>query len=224
MQDRGVDVGDVMPVLDGVEADLVGGAVDDAPLDAAAGQPGAEALRVVVAAVGLGARRPAELGAPDDDRLVEHPAPLEVPQQAGDRQVDLGRELAVVGQDAGVGVPGAAAAAAVEDLDEPHAALDQAAGGQAEPAERTRRVAIQAVECLRRRPLLVQLEGLGHGGLHAEGQLIGLDPRPQRRVVGIVDARQAIEPAQQAELGDLLLGGSCPSPARRTAAAPCRRG
>src|SRR5207244_6535665 len=78
VQDRGVDVGDVVPVRDGVEAQLVGGAVDDAPLDAAAGQPGTEALRVVVAAVGLGARRAAELGAPDDDRLLEHPAPFEV--------------------------------------------------------------------------------------------------------------------------------------------------
>ena len=139
MQDRGVDVGDVVPILDGVEADLVGGAVDDAALDAAAGQPGAEALRMVVAAVALGARRAAELGAPDDDRLVEHPALLEVLQQAGDRQVHLGRELAVVGLDAGVGVPGAAAAAAVEDLHEPHAALDQPPGRQAEPAERPRR-------------------------------------------------------------------------------------
>ena len=57
VQDRGVDVGHVVAIFDGVEADLVGRAVDDAPLDAAAGQPGAEALRVVVAAVGLG--RPA---------------------------------------------------------------------------------------------------------------------------------------------------------------------
>ena len=52
VQDRGVDVGDVMPVLDGVEAELVGRAVDDAPLDAAAGHPDREAVVVVVAAVG----------------------------------------------------------------------------------------------------------------------------------------------------------------------------
>src|SRR5205809_854435 len=78
VEDRGVDVGDVVPVLDGVEAQFVGRAVDDAPLDAAAGQPGTIALRVVVAAVRLGAGRAAELGAPDDDRLLEHPALLEV--------------------------------------------------------------------------------------------------------------------------------------------------
>ncbi len=134
------------------------------------------------------------------------------------------RELAVVGHDAGVGVPGAAAAAAVEDLHEPHAPLDHAAGGQAKPSERTGHVAIEAVECLRRRPLVVQLEGLGHGGLHAESQLIGLDAGPQGRVVGIVDARQAIEPPHQAELGDLLLLAHARARARRTGAAPCRRG
>ena len=56
MQNGGVDVGDVMPIFHGVKPDLVGRSVNDAPLDAPAGQPGAEALRVVVAAVGLRAR------------------------------------------------------------------------------------------------------------------------------------------------------------------------
>ena len=32
VQHRGVDVGDVVAILDGVEAELVGCAVDDAPL------------------------------------------------------------------------------------------------------------------------------------------------------------------------------------------------
>ena len=72
MQDGGVDVGDVVPVLDGVEAEFVGRAVGDAALDAAAGHPDGEAVGMVVAAVGpLGAGRAAELGRPDDDRLVE---------------------------------------------------------------------------------------------------------------------------------------------------------
>src|SRR4051812_17482966 len=48
MEDGCVDVGHVVAVLDGMEADLVGRAVDDAPLHAAAGQPGGEALGVVV--------------------------------------------------------------------------------------------------------------------------------------------------------------------------------
>ena len=64
MQDRGVDVGHVVAVLDGVKAQVVGRAVDDAPLEPAAGHHDRESKRVVVAAVGpLGARRAAELGA-----------------------------------------------------------------------------------------------------------------------------------------------------------------
>ena len=49
LQNRGVEVGHVVPVLDGVETDLVRGAVGDAALDAAAGQPDAEPGQVVVA-------------------------------------------------------------------------------------------------------------------------------------------------------------------------------
>ena len=95
VQDRGVDVGDVMPVLDGVEAEFVGRAVDDAALDAAAGQPDREAVGVVVAAVGaLRTRGAAELGGPDHERVVEQAAVLEVVEQAGDGLVDLAQRLA----------------------------------------------------------------------------------------------------------------------------------
>ena len=58
------------------------------PLHAAAGHPHGEAVGVVVAAVALLAhRRAAELAAPDDQRLVEQAAALQVVQQAGDRLV-----------------------------------------------------------------------------------------------------------------------------------------
>ena len=85
VQDGRVDVGDVMPVLDGVEAEFVGRAVGDAAFDAAAGQPGAEALGMVIAAGAFGAGRAAEFGAADDERLVQQSALLEVLEQAGDR-------------------------------------------------------------------------------------------------------------------------------------------
>src|SRR5436305_119995 len=53
-----MNVGHVMAVLDGVEADFVGGAVDNAALEAAAGHADSEAVDVMVAAVGsLGAAR-----------------------------------------------------------------------------------------------------------------------------------------------------------------------
>ena len=79
VQERGVDVGHVMTIFDGVEADLVGRAMDDAALDPAAGHPDREAERMMVAAVAaLRAGRSAELGRPDDDRLVEQPALLQI--------------------------------------------------------------------------------------------------------------------------------------------------
>src|SRR5262245_47223148 len=51
VQDGGVQVVDVDPVLDGVHPQLVGRSVDRAALDAAAGQPHGEAAAVVVAAL-----------------------------------------------------------------------------------------------------------------------------------------------------------------------------
>src|SRR4051794_21188475 len=57
-EDGGVDIGDVMAVLHRVEAELIGGAVRHAAFDAASREPRRKALRVVIAAVALGARRP----------------------------------------------------------------------------------------------------------------------------------------------------------------------
>ena len=79
-------------VFDGREAEFVGGAVDVAAFDAAAGQPHGEAVVIVVAAVDLagiraGLRqfdggRAAEFAAPDDERVLEHAALLEILEQA----------------------------------------------------------------------------------------------------------------------------------------------
>ena len=87
-EDRGVEVVDVDGVLDDVVAEVVGLAVDDAGLDAAAGHPHGEAAAVVVAAVvvagqrALAVDRPAELAAPDDQRVVEQAALLQVVDRA----------------------------------------------------------------------------------------------------------------------------------------------
>ena len=76
VQDGGVDVGDVMAVFNGMEAEFVGGAVDDAGFDAAAGEPCAEALGMMVAAGAFGARRAPEFGTENDQGVVEHAALL----------------------------------------------------------------------------------------------------------------------------------------------------
>ncbi len=76
--------------------------------------------------------QPAELAAPDHQRLVEQSALVEVRQQAGDRLVGLAGELLVISLDVDVAIPGELVFhAAGVDLDETHASLDQAPGRQA---------------------------------------------------------------------------------------------
>ena len=169
-------------------------------LDAAAGHPHGEAVGVVVAAVAfLRHRRAAELAAPDDQGLVEQAAALQVLEQAGDRLVHRAAESwrGCLSMSA-VGVP-LAAGAAVE-LDEPHAALDQAAGQQAVPADGLGRRIVQAVEGERLGGLARQVDGLGGLGLHAEGQLVALDPGVELGLVGPRREMAAVEPVQQLEL------------------------
>ena len=90
MQDGGVDVGHVVPIFDGVEAQFVGRAVGDAPLQASSGHPDREAERMMVATIAsLRAGRAAELGGPDDERLVEQPALFQVLEEPRDRTIDL---------------------------------------------------------------------------------------------------------------------------------------
>ena len=126
LQNSGVDVGDVVSVLGGVEAQLVGAAVDDAALDAAAGQLHREAVNVVIAAVGtLRARRAAELRGEDHERLFQQAAALEVFEQSRNWLVHLAAVLGVVGLEAAVRVPGPGAAGAVLHLNEADAALDE---------------------------------------------------------------------------------------------------
>ena len=61
-----MNIGDVVTILDGVKADLVGRAMHDSPFQAAAGHPDGEPEDVMVAAVGvLRAGRAAELGRKD---------------------------------------------------------------------------------------------------------------------------------------------------------------
>ena len=81
VQNGGLEVVDVNRIDDGIEAEVVGGAVGDAGLDAAAGQEEGERERVMVAAKKLAGGGTAfaeggaaELAAPDHQRLIEHAA------------------------------------------------------------------------------------------------------------------------------------------------------
>jgi len=94
----------------GVEAGFIGGAVSHTGLDAGAGEPDGEAVRMVIAAV-LAARalfqsrRAAELGAEDDERFVQQTTLFQVLEQCADRLVGFLGETAMVHFDVVVIVP-----------------------------------------------------------------------------------------------------------------------
>ena len=88
MEHRRVEIGDAHPVGDGFVAEFVGGAVDVAGLDAAAGEPAGEAARVVVAAVArFRDRQPAEFAAPHHKGLVQQTEPIQIGDQGRRRPV-----------------------------------------------------------------------------------------------------------------------------------------
>ena len=161
----GVQVLDVQPLGDGGCAELVGLAKAGAPLDPAAGHPHREAVSVVVAAgpLGvLGGGLAAELAAPDHQGLVEQAAPLQVLEQPGDRLVGTAGVVVVVVLEVAVSVPIAVVVrTAGIELDEPDAALDQAAGQETAAAEVLGPFLVETVERPGLRRLLRQVDGLG---------------------------------------------------------------
>src|SRR5262249_50036786 len=151
--DRRVEVVQVDLFLDGVPAEIVGGAVGEAALCAAAGEPHGEAEGVVLAAVlSLGGGGAAEFAAPDDQGVVEEGAVFEVGQECGDGLIGGGAVGGELGAKAVVLVPelatGALGGLGVVELDHANAALDEAAGEEALAAEVLGGGLVYAVELL----------------------------------------------------------------------------
>ena len=89
VQDGGVEVMDVNFVFGDGRPDIIGHAVSQAAFDPRARQPGGVASAVMAAAFGaVDAGGSAKLGRPDDERVIEHAALLQVGQQAGDGLVN----------------------------------------------------------------------------------------------------------------------------------------
>ena len=88
LEHGGVEVVDVDTVLDGLESEFVGGAVDVSAFNAASGEPGGEAVVVVIAAVdfscvGAGSGKfdgggASEFAATKDEGVFEHATLFEV--------------------------------------------------------------------------------------------------------------------------------------------------
>src|SRR5262245_3539384 len=88
----------------------------------------------MIAAVGVFCpRRAAELGRPDNNRLIEQAALSQVLQQPGDWPVNTSAVGAVVQLQLAVRVPAAAAPTAVVDLHDAHPTLNQPPCDQALP-------------------------------------------------------------------------------------------
>ena len=153
---------------------------------------------------------PAELGGKQHDCLVEEPTAGEILEEPTDRLIDGERQIRVVGLEAAVGVPGAGAAAAMLDLNEPHAALHKPARREQLHAEVAAVGEIEAVEPLRLLCLVGEVDDPRHALLHRVGQLVGSDPGRRGRVVGVFDRRRPAHPADEIEADRLSLGGKRP--------------
>src|SRR5436190_12668762 len=109
-------------MLGGIEAEFVACAQREPRLHTAASQPHREGIRMMIAAVvaALDHWRAAKFAAPDDQRLIEQTALLEVFEQRRARLIRIKAILLEIFDQVAVLVPGF-----VEELNVTHAALDQ---------------------------------------------------------------------------------------------------
>ena len=99
VQDRRLVIMDRDRVLDRMVAGLVTLSVNCATFDASPGQPGRVHSRVVPSTIRTGLRHEwasAEFRRADDKRVFQHASRLEVPQQPGNRAVDVSRQTRVL--------------------------------------------------------------------------------------------------------------------------------
>jgi len=172
MQDRRVQVVDVHPFVDGVYAKLIRRTVDITPFGASTGQPGGEAgVMMVPAFRALGRRGSPELAAPDDERVFQQTSRFEIRDERCDWLIAFAGIPFVV-HDVAVSVPGLAAA--VVELNHPHASLDQSPRDEAAVGELT--AAVRSLSFFR---LSGDVECLGRSRLHPVSDFERLNSRLQ---------------------------------------------
>ena len=199
IEDGGVDGMHMQTVFNGIQAEVVGGTVGLAAFHAAAGHPHGEAGGVVVPPVALlGHGCAAKFTAPDDERLVEQAAGLQIGEQAGDGFIDGVAVFAVIHLDAFVRVP-LAARTAVE-LDEAHAVLDEATRQEAVAAKNGGRLVVHAVELLGGVGLLAEIDRIGSLRLHLKGEFVAFDAGVEFGVAGTRGIVVAIQSTEQVQL------------------------
>jgi hypothetical protein len=132
--------------------------------------------------------------------VVEEASALEVVQEAREGLVDGAGARAVAGLQLAVGVPCAAAlGGAAVDLDDSDAAFDESAGEEAFSAGVFGVGVVEAVEFARFFGFGSEVDGFGHFGLHAQGEVVGGHSRAQGGVVFPVFEVLGVELAEEVD-------------------------
>ncbi len=151
----------------------------------------AAGLGLAIAVLGGSA---AKFAAPNDQGVFKHAALLEIGHQGAERLVDFAGALGQAGFNILVMVP-----AAGPDLDEADAAFEQAAGNEHLAA--LGGVAVKFLDVLR---LAAEIEGVGGGGLHFEGDFVGFDAGFELGVLLEILGVQFVELLDQIQLPALF--------------------
>ena len=215
MQDSGMQVMDGCPVFDRFVAKVVGSTILGATFGPTAGKPHGEGIGVVIAtgAVALRVGGAAKFAAPDHQSFVEHAALLEIGKQGAHWLVDRPSRDRMVGFDVVVTIPwdvvdaSSTAIGSCENMDEAHTALDQTPCGQELATDQFGVFGADAVEFAGGFVFVVQVKGVGRGGLHSVGQLVGFLPGLQVGGVEALRPMGIVEKFDGIELGSLLVIG-----------------
>ena len=189
VQDGGLQIMDVDFIPDAVITEFIGFAIRYTRLNATPGEPHGKGFAVVIAAVERGFftapvfahRGAAELAAPDNEGFVKQAFLAQVSDEGGHGLVDF---LAAFEETAFKGFELVAAVRippAVEKLDKPDAAFNEAASQKA-VVGKGRLARLGAVHLMDRFRFLADVHGFGHRHLHAEGHFVLGDPGEDFRV------------------------------------------
>src|SRR5690606_19729910 len=187
--------------IDDVVAVVVGAAIGDAVLHAAARHPHRETARMVIAAVvlfrefALAIHGTAELAAPDGERVIEEASLVEILDERRAALIDVLRLGLMLSGEIAVRIP-----AAMEDLDHPHAALGEAASVQAARREGAGDARLFPVEREGLLALAREVHELRDGRLHAIGHLV-LANASEDLWVGVPLVLRRVERRESVELG-----------------------
>ena len=179
MKDGGVEIADMNWVLDGFEAQFIGGSDELTAADSGPGEPHGEPVPIVVAtgfADALAGGGPTEFAAPHEEGFIPETGAFEIRDESRDGFVRLAGVQSVVGDAIVVTVPSVldVSAAAVE-LDEAHAFLEKPPGDETFATEIGGEFVVESVGFAGGCAFVVEIHHLGSGGLHAVGEFVGLD-------------------------------------------------